>query len=132
VSGDSWRQHATVAGAVFAALAVAAGAFGAHGLRNSLSADQLAAYETAARYQMYHALALLLAAQLPPRRSPALLRAGCRLFIAGIVLFSGSLYVLALTSRRWFGAITPLGGVAFLAGWACLALGSLRRPEPAA
>jgi len=132
VSGDSWRQRATVAGAVFAALAVAAGAFGAHALRNSLSADQLAAYETAARYQMYHALALLLAAQLAPRRSPALLRAGCRLFIAGIVLFSGSLYVLALTGRRWFGAITPLGGVAFLAGWVCLALGSLRRPEPAA
>ena len=128
--GERWRQRATVAGAVLAALAVAAGAFGAHALRNTLSTTQLATYETAARYQMYHALALLLAAQLLPQRSPALLRAVCSLFIAGIVLFSGSLYVLALTDRRWLGAITPIGGVAFLAGWACLAAGSLRRPAP--
>jgi uncharacterized membrane protein YgdD (TMEM256/DUF423 family) len=129
VKGEWWQRRAMLVGSIFAALPVAAGAFGAHTLRNTLSASQLVSYETAARYQMYHALALLLTAQLP-QRSPALLRAAGILFIAGIVLFSGSLYVLALTDRRWLGAITPIGGVAFLAGWACLAAGSLRRPPP--
>ena len=109
-------------GALSAFLAVAAGAFGAHGLRARLSPGDLAIFETAVRYQMYHALGLLgvaWAAVRWPGTAPAL--AGW-LFVAGTVLFSGSLYALALTGIRWLGAITPLGGVAFLGGWIVLAL----------
>ena len=115
-----------VVGALLAGLAVAAGAFGAHALRSRLAPAELAAFETAARYQMYHALALLLTARLVAGRSNLLLRAAFWCFLAGSVLFSGSLYVLALTGARWLGAITPLGGVVLLAGWACLAAGSVR------
>ena len=109
-----------VMGALFAGLAVAAGAFGAHALRDRLTPDMLAIFETAARYQMYHALALLAVAWATTRwpDSSAVLAGWC--FVAGIVVFSGSLYVLALTGVRWLGAITPLGGLAFLAGWALL------------
>ena len=107
-------------GALLAGLAVAAGAFGAHGLRDRLTPDMLAIFETAVRYQMYHALALLAVAWAATRwpDSSAVLAGWC--FVAGIVVFSGSLYVLALTGVRWLGAITPLGGLAFLAGWALL------------
>jgi uncharacterized membrane protein YgdD (TMEM256/DUF423 family) len=107
-------------GAVFAGLAVAAGAFGAHALRDRLAPDMLAIFETGVRYQMYHALALLGVAWATVRwpESSAVLAGWC--FVAGIVVFSGSLYVLALTGTRWLGAITPLGGLAFLAGWALL------------
>jgi uncharacterized membrane protein YgdD (TMEM256/DUF423 family) len=109
-------------GALSAIVAVAAGAFGAHALRTRLSPEYLAVFETAARYQMYHALALL-AVAWAVNRWPGLLPiwAGW-LFLVGTVLFSGSLYALALTGARWWGAVTPLGGVAFLAGWVCLAL----------
>ena len=114
-------------GSVSALVAVAAGAFGAHGLRARLTPDLLAVFETGARYQMYHALALLAVGWALTRwPGPWPVRAGW-LFGAGTVLFSGSLYVLALTGARWLGAITPLGGVAFLAGWTCLLLGLLRR-----
>ena len=107
-------------------LAVAAGAFGAHALRARLSPDLLAVFETGARYQMYHALALLAVAWMVTRwPGPWPVRAGW-LFAAGTVLFSGSLYALALTGVRWLGAITPLGGAAFLAGWLCLAWGASR------
>jgi uncharacterized membrane protein YgdD (TMEM256/DUF423 family) len=107
-------------GALAAGLAVAAGAFGAHALRDRLTPDMLAIFETAARYQMYHALALLAVAWATVRwpDSSAVLAGWC--FVAGIVVFSGSLYVLALTGTRWLGAITPLGGLCFLAGWALL------------
>ena len=101
---------------------MAAGAFGAHALRARLSPADLATFETAARYQMYHALALLAVAWLVERGHPRANLAG-GLFIAGIVLFSGSLYVLTLAGLRWMGAITPLGGVAFIAGWLVLAFG---------
>lgn len=108
-------------GACLALLAVAAGAFGAHGLRARLDPAMLTVFETAARYQMYHALALLATGGACVfRPSRAALLAGW-LFAAGIVVFSGSLYLLALTGARGLGAITPLGGVAFMAGWACLA-----------
>jgi uncharacterized membrane protein YgdD (TMEM256/DUF423 family) len=108
-------------GALSAMVAVAAGAFGAHALRTRLSAEYLATFETAARYQMYHALALLAVAWAVNRwPGPLPIWAGW-LFLVGTVLFSGSLYALALTGARWWGAVTPLGGVAFLAGWACLA-----------
>ena len=109
-------------GALSAFIAVAAGAFGAHALRTRLSPELLAVFETGARYQMYHALALLGVAWAVTRwPGPLLIWAGW-LFALGTLLFSGSLYALALSGIRWLGAITPLGGVAFLAGWLCLAL----------
>jgi uncharacterized membrane protein YgdD (TMEM256/DUF423 family) len=114
-------------GAASALVAVGAGAFGAHGLRTRLTPDLLAVFETGARYQMYHALALLAAAWAVTRwPGPWPVRAGW-LFLAGTVVFSGSLYALALSGVRWLGAVTPLGGVAFLAGWLCLLLGAVRR-----
>jgi uncharacterized membrane protein YgdD (TMEM256/DUF423 family) len=113
-------------GAASAFISVAAGAFGAHGLRARLAPDLLAAFETGARYQMYHALGLIAAAFALSRwPGPWPVRAGW-LFVAGTVLFSGSLYTLALTGIRWLGAITPFGGVAFLAGWVCLLLAARR------
>ena len=115
-------------GALFAMLAVAAGAFGAHALDARLTPDRLAVFETAARYQMYHALALLAVAwatsALPAGASLA--AAAGWLFVAGTFVFSGSLYLLALGGPRWLGAITPLGGLAFLAGWALLGWAALR------
>ncbi len=106
---------------MFAGLSVAAGAFGAHSLKGIISVDMLIVFETAVRYQMSHALGLLLVSGMLthlPERSRCVV-GWC--FVAGIILFSGSLYVVALTSIRWAGAITPLGGVAFLAGWITLA-----------
>ena len=114
-------------GALSALISVAAGAFGAHALRVRLTPEYLAAFETAARYQMYHALGLLAVAWAITRwPGPLPVWAGW-LFVAGTVLFSGSLYILAMTGIRWWGAVTPLGGVAFLAGWLCLVLAVLRR-----
>jgi uncharacterized membrane protein YgdD (TMEM256/DUF423 family) len=109
-------------GAASGFVAVAAGAFGAHALRARLSADLLGVFETAARYQMYHALGLMAVAWAASRWPGALPQWAGWLFVAGTVLFSGSLYALALSGVRWLGAITPLGGVAFLAGWICLGL----------
>ena len=111
-----------ILGSLFGFLAVAAGAFGAHALRARLAPDLLAVFETAARYQMYHALALLVVAMAAARWPDPAFRAAGWLFTAGIVVFSGSLYLLALTGVRWLGAITPLGGLAFLGGWIALAL----------
>jgi uncharacterized membrane protein YgdD (TMEM256/DUF423 family) len=113
-------------GAVSGALAVVAGAFGAHGLRGRLSPDLLAVFETAARYHMYHALALIavaaIATRLPGRGADA---AGW-LFVAGTLVFSGSLYLLALGGPRWLGAVTPLGGLCFIGGWVALAWSAVR------
>lgn len=113
-------------GAGSALLAVAAGAFGAHGLRSRLSPDSLAIFETAARYQMYHALGLLAVAWAANQWGGALPNWAGWLFVVGTVLFSGSLYALALSGIGWLGAITPLGGVAFLAGWLCLLVSAAR------
>ncbi len=110
-------------GAVSALVAVAAGAFGAHALRARLGAELLAVFETGARYQMYHALGLVAVAWAATRWPAPAVRAAGWLFIAGTVLFSGSLYLLALTGTRWLGAVTPLGGLCFLAGWLSLAVG---------
>jgi uncharacterized membrane protein YgdD (TMEM256/DUF423 family) len=116
-----------VAGSLSALIAVAAGAFGAHALRARLAEDLLVVFETAARYQMYHAFALLFVAWAATQwPSTTLFVAGC-LFLGGTVLFSGSLYLLALTGIRWWGAVTPVGGVLLLAGWVSLALGVWRR-----
>ena len=108
-------------GAVFAALSVAAGAFGAHSLKSIIPADMLAVFETAVRYQMYHALALLIVGGMLKHLPEQNIRVSGWCCVAGIVLFSGSLYVIALTGTRWVGSITPLGGAAFLAGWIALA-----------
>ena len=108
-------------GCIFALLAVAAGAFGAHALRDRLTPDLLAAFETGARYQMYHALALLAASGASARWPSRHVAVAGWLFAAGILIFSGSLYVLALTGERWLGAVTPLGGLCLLAGWGALA-----------
>jgi uncharacterized membrane protein YgdD (TMEM256/DUF423 family) len=109
-------------GCVLAILGVGAGAFGAHALRARLTPDLLAVFETGARYQLYHALALLAVALAAAHHPAPPLRAAGWLFTAGIVLFSGSLYALALTGVRALGAVTPLGGACFLAGWIALAL----------
>ena len=109
-------------GALNAALAVAAGAFAAHGLKQRLEPRALEVFETAARYHMYHALAMILAGVITVRGAST---AGW-LFQAGVVLFSGSLYALALSDVRGLGAVTPFGGVAFLAGWLWLAWSAWR------
>jgi uncharacterized membrane protein YgdD (TMEM256/DUF423 family) len=115
------------AGGLAALAAVALGAFGAHALKGRLSPEMLAVWHTAVEYHVFHALGLLavglVAAQLP---ESALLKWSGWLMLAGIVLFSGSLYALALTGVRWLGVVTPAGGTAFLAAWALLAIAILR------
>ncbi|MFC5469199.1 DUF423 domain-containing protein [Cohnella suwonensis] len=115
-------------GAIFAMLAVAIGAFGAHMLEDRVSADDLDVYETGVHYHMFHAVGLLVVGllmdKLPNRK---LGEWAGRLLTVGIVLFSGSLYVLAISGVKVLGAITPLGGVAFIAGWICLAVASGRK-----
>jgi uncharacterized membrane protein YgdD (TMEM256/DUF423 family) len=109
-------------------LAVTLGAFGAHALKGRLDPAQLAVFEAGVRYHMYHAVALLgLAALLSRRPAERLLQAAGWLFLAGMVLFSGSLYLLALTGIRSLGMITPLGGVAFIAGWLSMAIAARSR-----
>ncbi len=109
-----------LAGSVAAFLGVAIGAFGAHGLGETLPPERLANWETGARYQMYHAFGLLAVSVAVARRPGSPARHAGTAFVAGIVLFSGSLYAIALTGIRTFGAIAPLGGAAFLAGWGLL------------
>jgi uncharacterized membrane protein YgdD (TMEM256/DUF423 family) len=112
-------KRVAAAGAINAAIAVAAGAFAAHGLRDRLDPRALEVFETGARYHMYHALAMIAAALLGARVAGWI-------FQTGIVLFCGSLYALALLEAKWLGAITPLGGVAFLVGWLVLARAALK------
>jgi uncharacterized membrane protein YgdD (TMEM256/DUF423 family) len=110
--------------ALFGGLSVAGGAFASHALKAQLTDRALEIFETGARYQMYHALALLLVALLLSRAQESqtfLAVAGCA-FIVGTVIFSGSLYALSLTNIKWLGAITPLGGVAYILGWVSLAV----------
>jgi len=112
-----------VAGCVMAGLGVAAGAFGAHALKQRLPEDLLAVFETAVRYQMYHALGLLAVAFAMNRWPDGNFQVAGWLLLLGIILFSGSLYALCLTGIRLLGAITPFGGLCFMAGWAVLAWG---------
>jgi len=114
------------AGALSAFVAVAAGAFGAHSLRDRLATDMLTVFEVGVRYQMYHAIGLFVIAGACARWPGNVMNAAGWLFMIGTVLFSGSLYVLSLTGIRWLGAITPFGGLAFLGGWAMLAWGVWR------
>lgn len=115
------------AGALFGLLAVAAGAAGTHALRDALDADALRVFETAARFQMYHALALLAVGLLAIRRRSLALNVAGALFALGTPLFSGSLYALALSGVGVLGAVAPVGGVCLMAGWAALAIAALRR-----
>jgi uncharacterized membrane protein YgdD (TMEM256/DUF423 family) len=116
-----------IIGALSGGIGVAAGAFGAHALRARLEPRLLEVFETGARYQLYHAIAMLAAAWIVTRFPGPFASASGWLFLAGTVLFSGSLYAMALTGVRALGAITPLGGVCFIAGWGCLAVAAMRR-----
>ncbi len=113
-------------GALFGFLGVALGAMGAHLLSGRLTPDRLALYETAARYQMYHALALLAVAWVVDRFPGAVGNAAGWAFVAGIIIFSGTVYALAFGAPRWLGAVTPIGGLSLLAGWVMLAWSALR------
>jgi uncharacterized membrane protein YgdD (TMEM256/DUF423 family) len=108
-------------------VAVAAGAFGAHGLQGRLDAHALSVFETAARYQMYHALAIGIAALAARGPASPSANAAAVFFLVGIILFSGSLYALALTGTKGLGIVTPFGGLAFLIGWAALAWTASKR-----
>jgi uncharacterized membrane protein YgdD (TMEM256/DUF423 family) len=112
-----------VLGSISGFLGVALGAFGAHALKARLDTDLLATFEVGVRYQMYHAFALLAVGWAQTRWPGAVLNMSGWLFVAGTVIFSGSLYMLSLSGQRWLGAVTPIGGVALLAGWLCLAWG---------
>ena len=114
------------AGAVFGLLGVAGGAMGAHWLQNILDPGDMNTFEIGVRYQMYHALALLATGVLADRWKSGWFTLACGLFTAGVVLFSGSLYILAFTGIGSFGAVAPLGGVCLIAGWASLVVGALR------
>jgi len=107
-------------GCAFGFLGVALGAFGAHGLKGRLTPEDMAIFETGVRYQMYHAVALLFVAVVLARGGNESSSAAGWAFSAGITVFSGSLYLMVLTGERWLGAVTPLGGLAFLVGWAAL------------
>ncbi|HEV3164877.1 MAG TPA: DUF423 domain-containing protein [Isosphaeraceae bacterium] len=124
-SGSVWFRI----GAVLGALAVAAGAFGAHGLRARLDARSMEVFHTAAQYHMVHALAIVAVASLmiatKTHGTAQCVAAGS--FLVGILIFSGSLYALAITGQRWLGAITPIGGVAFIVGWIVLAAARFAR-----
>ena len=115
-------------GCVSAAIAVTLGAFGAHGLRSRLVPDMLMTFEIGVRYQMYHAFGLIAVGLALSRWPSSALALAGWLFIAGTVVFSGSLYVLSLSGQRWLGAVTPVGGAALIAGWLVLAWAVWARP----
>jgi uncharacterized membrane protein YgdD (TMEM256/DUF423 family) len=112
-------------GALVGGLAVAAGAFGAHALRDHLAPERLVQYELAVRYQLYHALALLAVGWAAARWPGATVNAAGWLFVVGIVIFCGTVYALSFGSPRWFGAITPIGGLSLIVAWALLAWAAL-------
>lgn len=114
-------------GAIFGGLAVLMGAFGAHALRGRLTPDMLGVWKTAVEYHVYHALALLVLGLLAREMRGSVLDFATLCFALGILLFSGSLYVLAFSGLRWLGAITPIGGLLLLAGWALLAWAAFGR-----
>ncbi len=124
--GHAMERAFFALGALSAGLGVATGAFGAHGLRARVTPELLAVFETGVRYQMYHAFGLLAVAWAVGRWPGSNAGAAGWLFVVGTVLFSGSLYVLALGGPRWLGAVTPIGGLCFLAGWARLAWAGVR------
>ena len=114
-------------GAGFSLLSVVFGAFGAHSLKDKLSKEMLDVFEVAVRYQMYHGIGLIVVAWALSQWQNSLTTAAGWCFVAGILIFSGSLYILSLTGMRWLGAITPIGGLAFIAGWGCLIIAVFRK-----
>ena len=118
-------RFAAIVGAVLGALGVVLGAFGAHALRSHLEPRDLEVFETAVRYQMYHAFALIAAAWLLSRNVPYAGHAAWA-FVIGVAIFSGSLYLMVATGQRWLGAVTPIGGVALIAGWCLLAVAATK------
>lgn len=120
------NQRIVLSGAVFMALGVLLGAFGAHALKSQLSPEMLQVYKTGVEYQFYHALGLLLIGLIGFRMDSKWLRWSGILLIAGILLFSGSLYALSISGIKMLGAITPVGGLSFVAGWVCLAVGIVK------
>lgn len=131
LSNESINRWALVAGAGFAMLAVMIGAFAAHGLKQILGAYSMDIIETAAKYQMYHAIALLIVGILSvnTKLSQRWLNFAAFAFVLGIIIFSGSLYLLALTGIKSLGMITPIGGILFILGWMSLIVASLRMPK---
>jgi uncharacterized membrane protein YgdD (TMEM256/DUF423 family) len=119
-------------GALFGGLGVIAGAFGAHGLEDRLTPERLATFEVAVRYQMYHALALVLVGVLAERRQSAALQVAGYGFLLGVLIFSGLLYALVLTGYSVLGAIVPIGGVSFIVGWFALAAAAISAGKPEA
>jgi uncharacterized membrane protein YgdD (TMEM256/DUF423 family) len=119
----------SLTGAILMALAVGLGAFGAHGLRDRLDAYSMSVYEKAVFYHFIHSLGLLIVSYLPKTGTFSMSAASsvCALLLAGVIIFSGSLYLLAVTGNRWLGAITPIGGVSFIGAWLLLAWYSIRR-----
>ena len=118
------EKHSLLIGAIFAGIGVVLGAFGAHALEDLVSADRLTTWEMAVQYQIYHALALILVGILQRiHPSQKLLERSSLLFTLGIIIFSGSLYALVLLNIGWLGAITPTGGISFIAAWLILAIG---------
>jgi len=116
-------------GSGLAFLGVALGAFGTHGLRDRLSSSSLQIWQTAVQYQLIHALGLILIGLIAAHSDERLIRLSGWLLYYGVLIFSGSLYILAVTGIGWFGAITPIGGVCFLSGWGSLAWTASRRPR---
>ena len=129
---SGFGRRIVAVGAILAMVAVGAGAFAAHGLESVLDAYRLGIFETAARYQMYHAVALLAVGAVAsrPGYSPRWLKLASLAFGLGVLLFSGSLYALALTGIGILGAVTPVGGLAFIIGWLALAVAALKPPPP--
>lgn len=123
------NQKILLSGAIFMALAVLLGAFGAHALKKILLPDMLAIYQTAVQYQFYHALGLLAVGTIGMHYPSKWIRWSGILLITGIILFSGSLYVLSLSGIKTFGAITPIGGVSFVLGWIFLAAGIVKNKQ---
>lgn len=123
-------KHFMGLGAILAGCSVATGAFGAHMLKEALSPQMLSAFETAVRYQMYHSLALLLSGWVLTVYQRPVFKKAAWFFLFGLILFSGSLYAISLLDVRWLGPVTPIGGVSFICGWGCLALGFLRKSGP--
>jgi len=123
-------KNLLISGSLFMALAVGFGAFGAHIVQDMLTPDRFEVYKTAVEYHFYHAIGLLIVGLVSQRMESAkwFARSGYCM-IAGILIFSGSLYILTLTDTSWLGAVTPLGGFAFILGWFFLILGVLKQPE---
>jgi len=121
-------RYIVALGAMLAGVAIVTGAFGAHILKPRLSEHMMEVFETGVLYHMFHSLALIFSGLAFIQLETNIFKKATLAFVAGIFLFSGSLYLLALSEIRWLGAVTPLGGLCFITGWVCLALGFLRRP----